>query len=253
MNILIRKRQQDLIRAFVKKTQLGCEVIELGCGDGSNLESLSQVDLRGHGYDISEKALDIARNKKIKGFTTAKGDLFNLDIADKGLVLLLLTLEHLQDDVLALKKINSYLRNEGWFILSVPAHPKKYSCQDKIAGHLRRYDRNQIRKLLIENGFCVKEILSFGFPLNNVVTNCYNFFLKILGAAVTVQTCNTTLTGIAGYRQHFPAGLRQLSYIAFPVLSALRKLDGPFLNTDLGTHYLVFAQKIMVRFNITDR
>lgn len=243
MNILIVKRQQDLIKAFIKKNQVSCDIVELGCGDGSNLESLSQVNRNGYGYDVSERALAIARNKKIKGFTTAKGDLFNLDIAGKGLVLLLLTLEHLQDDGYALKKINSYLRNEGWCILSVPAHPKKYSCQDRIAGHLRRYGRNQIRNLLIENGFCVKEILSFGFPLNTVVTNCYNLFLKILGAAATVQTCNSTLTGIAGYRRHFPAGIRQLSYIVFPVLSALRKLDSLFLNTDLGTHYLVFAQK----------
>jgi SAM-dependent methyltransferase len=243
MNILIVKRQQDLIKSFIKKNQLSCEMVELGCGDGSNLESFSRADLRGYGYDVSEKALDVARNKKINGFAVLKGDLLNLDIAGKDLLLLLLTLEHLENDISALKKINSYLRKDGWFMLSVPAHPKKYSYQDKIAGHYRRYDVNQLRKLLTENGFSVRKIISLGFPLNNIVTNCYNFFLKILGTPTVVQTRNTHLTGIAGYRQHFPAGLRQLSYVIFPVLSLLRKLDAPFLNTNLGTHYLVFAQK----------
>ena len=237
MNILIVKRQQDLIKSFIKKNQLYCEIVELGCGDGSNLESLSQANLSGNGYDVSEKAIDIARNKKIKGFITTQGDLFNLDIAGKDMILLLLTLEHLEDDISALRKINSYLRKDGWFILSVPAHSKKYSYQDKIAGHHRRYDGNQIRKFLTKNGFCIREIVSLGFPLSNIITNCYNFFLKIIVTAITVQTCNTTLTGIAGYRKHFPAGFRQLSYIIFPVLSILRKLDTPFLNTELGTHH----------------
>lgn len=243
MNILIVKRQQDLIRAFIKKIRLDCEIVELGCGDGINLESFSQVNLAGQGYDVSEKALAIAWNKGIKGFTVLKGDLFNLDITGKEMILLLLTLEHLHDDFSALKKINSYLRKGGWFILSVPAHAKKYSYQDKIAGHLRRYNKNNIRKLLAESGFCVKKIVSFGFPLNNIITNCYNFLLMISGVAPDIQTSNTYFTGIAGYQQHFPIGLRKLSSLVFPVVSAFRKLDVPFLHTDLGTHYLVFAQK----------
>jgi len=69
MNILILKRQQDLIKSFIKRNQLGCGIVELGCGDGSNLESLSRVNLSGCGYDISEKALQSARNKKIKSFS----------------------------------------------------------------------------------------------------------------------------------------------------------------------------------------
>ena len=218
-------------------------MVELGCGDGTNLESFSQANLKGHGYDVSEKAIEIARSKKINGFTVLKGDLFDLDISGKDLVLLLLTLEHLEDDISALRKINSYLRKDGWFILSVPAHPKKYSYQDRITGHYRRYDANQLKKLLTENGFCVREIASLGFPLCNIAVDCYNFILKIHGTATTVQTGITPLTGIAGYWPHFPAGLRLLSHITFPVLSILRKLDTPFLNTDLGTHYLVFAKK----------
>jgi len=244
MNILIVKRQQDLIKTFIKKSQLDGEIVELGCGDGSNLESFSRDRFTGQGYDVSEEALTIAWSKEIKGFSVLKGGLFDLDITGKNLILLLLTLEHLHDDIFALKKINSYLKKGGYFILSVPAHTKKYSYQDSIAGHLRRYDRGNIRQLLAENGFCVKKIISFGFPLNNIITNCYNFFLKFIGTASVVQADNTYLTGIAGYQKHFPAGLRKISSLIFFVLSVFRKLDAPFLHTDLGTHYLIFAQKI---------
>ena len=243
MNILIVKRQQDLIKEFIKNKRLGGEIVELGCGDGINLKSFSQANLKGEGYDVSEKALAIAYQRAIKGFVVRKGDLFNLEIANKEIILLLLTLEHLQDDLLALKKVNYYLRNEGWLILSVPAHAKKYAYQDRIAGHLRRYDKNKIKSLLAESGFCVKKIVSFGFPLNNIITNCYNFFLKISGVALDLQTSNTYCTGIAGYQQHFPAGLRRFSSFVFLVASVLRKLDFPFLHTDLGTHYLIFARK----------
>lgn len=243
MNVLIVKRQQDLIRAFLKEARLGCEAIELGCGDGSNLPVLSQADLTGRGYDISEQALAVARGRNAKGCTAAYGDLFQLDLAGRGLVLLLLTLEHLADDALALRKINSYLKVSGWLILSVPAHSKRYSYQDKLAGHYRRYDRVRLRQLLADNGFRVRKIVSFGFPLNSILTGCYNSFLKLAGTPADIQTGNTPSTGIARYRRHFPGGIRQLSYILFPLLSALRRLDAPFLNTDLGTHLLVFAQK----------
>ena len=53
MNVFIVKRQQDLIKAFIKKVRLDCEIVELGCGDGSNLESFSRANLTGQGYDIS--------------------------------------------------------------------------------------------------------------------------------------------------------------------------------------------------------
>ncbi len=243
MNILIVKRQQDLIKAFIKERRVTGEVVELGCGDGSNLEAFSRADCTGTGFDTSEDALGIARNKSLKGFTILKGDLFNLDITGKDVILLLLTLEHLRDDASALKKINSYLRTDGWFIVSVPAGSRKYSYQDRLAGHHRRYDREHIGQLLAENGFRVKKMVSFGFPLNTMITGCYNLYLSIIGSPSVVQTCNTQVTGIAGYRKHFPGGLRQLSYLVFPVLNLLRKLDTPFLNSGLGTHYLVFAQK----------
>jgi hypothetical protein len=51
------------------------------------------------------------------------------------------------------------------------------------------------------------------------------------------------MTGIEEHSGYYPRGLRQISRVALPILAMLRSLDAPFLNSDLGTHYLVFSQK----------
>lgn len=78
-------------------------------------------------------------------------------------------LEHIEDDILFLNKINSLLIDHGQLILSVPARQKYWAKDDEIAGHYRRYEKQELNRKLIQTGFSQIEIVSYGYPFQNVI------------------------------------------------------------------------------------
>ncbi|HTA46197.1 MAG TPA: bifunctional glycosyltransferase/class I SAM-dependent methyltransferase [Bryobacteraceae bacterium] len=76
-------------------------------------------------------------------------------------VVCLNVLEHIQDDAAALASIRTVLEPRGRLILLVPNDPSAYGTMDKEIGHFRRYSPEQLRKILVEAGFEVEDILKF--------------------------------------------------------------------------------------------
>jgi 2-polyprenyl-3-methyl-5-hydroxy-6-metoxy-1,4-benzoquinol methylase len=50
-------------------------------------------------------------------------------------------LEHIADDLSALREWTGFLKPGGRLLVSVPAHARKYGKADEIVGHVRRYER----------------------------------------------------------------------------------------------------------------
>ena len=50
-------------------------------------------------------------------------------------------LEHIEDDISFLRKVNELLINQGQLILPVPAGQRYWSKHDEIVGHYRRYEK----------------------------------------------------------------------------------------------------------------
>jgi len=244
MNVPIIERQSDLLKRFIKEIGVKGEFVEVGCGEGHNLELLSNMGLRGIGIDISEEAINLARNRNLKNVRLINADFNKVNLENKELVLFLFVLEHIEDDLKALRKINSFLKKGGHLIISVPAHSRLYSIQDRLAGHHRRYDREEIIKKLRDTGFYVKKVFSFGFPVSNIYLFIYNFLLSLHHKEDKVMVEHTKITGIRSKKSHMPGFFRIISKVAFPILTFLIKLDSLFLETDLGTHYIILAEKI---------
>ena len=74
-------------------------------------------------------------------------------------------LEHIEDDVAALKEWAGRLRANGWLLLSVPAHQHRYGLFDGFVGHFRRYDPGAMTALLTSSGFTQIQLRQYGFPL----------------------------------------------------------------------------------------
>jgi len=243
MNVPIVNRQADLLKKLIKDAGTHTEFIEIGCGEGHNLHVLSRMGLEGTGIDFSDEAIRLAKKRKMKNVSLVRSNLYDVKIKNKDLVLLLFVLEHIEDDKRALEKINSVLKLGGHLIISVPAHSKSYSFQDRLAGHYRRYDKKGIVRKLNNAGFRVRKHLSFGFPVSNIYAFIYNSALLFYKHNNVVVTENTKITGIMSKKSHFPYSFKAPSKIAFPILSFLIKLDFLFLDTDLGTHYIILARK----------
>ena len=74
-------------------------------------------------------------------------------------------LEHLEHDALALAHIRDALAPRGTLVVTVPAWRSRFGPQDRAAGHVRRYDPNDMRTLLITGGFKVVTLYCWGGPV----------------------------------------------------------------------------------------
>lgn len=77
-------------------------------------------------------------------------------------------LEHIKDEARFLEKAREMLQHKGQLILSVPARKKYFSFDDEIVGHYRRYEKQEIARILSESNFESVKIISYGFPFVNI-------------------------------------------------------------------------------------
>lgn len=70
-------------------------------------------------------------------------------------------LEHIKDDMLALEKIHALLKKNGRLVLLVPAKQFAYTKLDGKLGHFRRYEKEELIKKLITNGYRIESIRFF--------------------------------------------------------------------------------------------
>jgi SAM-dependent methyltransferase len=154
--------------------------LELGAGTGS----LSQefVD-RGFGailYDIGAKTCDGLRDR-FAGQAERVHVIDTLDSVPAESVDYLFAfevLEHIADDVSALNEWTDKLQPGGSVLISVPAHARKYGPSDRRVGHVRRYERAQLKKLLASAGYVDIQVICYGFPLGNITRKVGNLLQR---------------------------------------------------------------------------
>ena len=119
------------------------------------------------GVDIDEEAIGYCRER---GLTDVRlGALEKLPFADASfdLVTALDVVEHLDDDLGALREIGRVLRPGGHLLMTVPAHRFLWGDQDEVNMHKRRYVAAEVRDRLNAAGFQVQRVSyinAFMFP-----------------------------------------------------------------------------------------
>lgn len=91
-------------------------------------------------------------------------------------VVCLNVVEHIEDDLGALRSIHSTLLEGGRAIILVPEGQNLFGSLDEELGHWRRYSEEQLRRRMTEAGFLVETILRF----NRVSRPAWWFSGKIL-------------------------------------------------------------------------
>jgi len=154
----------DVIRPYV-----GQRVIEIGAGIGNMSVHLMPRAVY-WATDVNSEYLDYLETMKTTrpymrvGYTNAveadsfpAGETFDT-------VVCLNVVEHLEDDVGALRNIWSVLEPGGRAVILVPNDPNLYGSLDKVLGHCRRYTTEQLVAVSQEAGFHVEEVLKFNRP-----------------------------------------------------------------------------------------
>jgi SAM-dependent methyltransferase len=145
------------------------DVLDVGCGNGALLATLTRLGHRAVGVDLLAEGLERAR-ERVPSAWLARAAADRLPFPDESFdaALMLDVLEHL-DDRAALSEIQRILRPAGVVIACVPANPRLWSHRDEAAGHLRRYTKTSIRRLADETGFVVQRIRPYQVLLFPVV------------------------------------------------------------------------------------
>ncbi len=76
-------------------------------------------------------------------------------------VVCLNVVEHVQDDVAALRNIWNALEIGGRAVILVPCGQWLYGSLDEVLGHFRRYTEKQLRDVAVQAGFRVEQMLKF--------------------------------------------------------------------------------------------
>jgi len=140
--------------------------VDIGCGTGSNLRVLGSVGLhKVVGLDRSLYALSLAKKKVDLPFIS--GDINNLPIRSNsvGLIIALDVIEHIDNDLNAIRELYQVLRKGGILILTVPAFNFLWGLQDVVTGHKRRYSKKEIMEKLREARFDILKSSYFNFFL----------------------------------------------------------------------------------------
>jgi len=136
------------------------ELLTVSDCDEQYIEILTQA-FRNYSM-VSVARLDVTREE---GFDELEGQYDS--------VVCLNVLEHIQDDVDALRRMATALRDGGHLIVQVPQYRFLMSRLDRELGHLRRYSRREICEKLESAGLSVRHILNvnalgvLGWLVNN--------------------------------------------------------------------------------------
>jgi SAM-dependent methyltransferase len=180
---------RELIIAFRAKGVPPRTFIEVGCGDGRLASVLCGLGMRGVGIDFSAAAIESTQKELApwidKGsYQVLLGDFAALPLPEKefDLGVSIMVMEHIADDQAFLTRLISLVRPRGHLIIGVPARMDRWNVEDETVGHLRRYERPNLDKLLIGAGLEDVSIWSVGVPTANLLFHLGNFFIRRSGS-----------------------------------------------------------------------
>ena len=147
---------------------IGKRVLEIGAGMGNLTRLLVAGRKRYVATDIDLEHLERLRSRLAQRPNLETAELNSADPhgheAFRGqmdTVVCLNVLEHIEDDLGALRNIRSMLEDGGRAVILVPAGQSIYNCLDEELGHFRRYSEEQLRQRMTDAGFEVETVLRF--------------------------------------------------------------------------------------------
>lgn len=153
-------RKEYILKAFQRYLSTSCTILEVGAGTAYVAKGLIET---GYNVAVGEYHLAGLQYARRKGISKCyQFDLFIPPFRDKyDAIGMFDVVEHLQDDVLALKQTAKMLKPGGLMFITTPAHNWLWSQNDSLSGHKRRYTKKTMHKLLDKAGLQVIYIRYF--------------------------------------------------------------------------------------------
>lgn len=226
-------RKEYILNNFLKFINKDSNILEIGAGTGN----VSRFLIR-NGYknvsvgEMHQSGLKYALSYGIED--AYQFDLLRSPFREKfDTICMFDVLEHIENDLLALQKVNTSLKMGGSVALTVPSHMWLWNDQDRIAGHKIRYTKDQLIKKLAESGF-------------EIVTARYFFTfitpLLLLRRVLNKDKKETNVTAKA-VLEHDMSMNKGLSYMLL-ILSRFENMISRFIPNLFGGSLFVIATKL---------
>ncbi|MGH2864499.1 MAG: class I SAM-dependent methyltransferase [Solirubrobacteraceae bacterium] len=127
-------------------------ILDAGCGSGRFMVELAKLG-KVAGVELSAASVGLARERRL-GEVVA-GSVLEMPFPDDSfeLAVSLDVIEHLEDDLAALRELRRTVAPDGVLLVTVPAYQWLWSGHDEINHHQRRYTRRSLQRVAEQAGW----------------------------------------------------------------------------------------------------
>ena len=127
-------------------------VLDAGCGSGRNMVELAQLGAV-TGVELSKTSVSLARARLLGDVVEGSVLAMPFDPDSFDLAVSLDVIEHLDEDVEALRELRRVVAPGGALLVTVPAYEWLWSGHDEINHHHRRYTRRSLQRVAEQAGW----------------------------------------------------------------------------------------------------
>jgi SAM-dependent methyltransferase len=197
-----KERRNILSRELRRLPESGC-ALDIGAAAGGNTRVLQAHGWQVLALDCSETAVSICRRR---GIDVLRADARRLPVKSNAfdLVIAFDVLEHIDEDCLVAAEIARVLRPGGAALISVPCDMTLWSAHDDATGHVRRYSRATLIRVIEGGGLIIDRIWGWNVLLRPIV-KFRRRSLKGSDLSYINPFVNTLLTFIIVAERYLPA------------------------------------------------
>jgi SAM-dependent methyltransferase len=135
-------------------------ILDAGCGSGRNMVELARYGAV-TGVELSHASVELARERGAGEVLAGSVMDMPFDQASFDLTVSLDVIEHLEDDVAALRELRRVTKAGGALLVTVPAYQWLWSGHDEINHHHRRYNRRTLLAAAESGGWRLERSVHF--------------------------------------------------------------------------------------------
>jgi SAM-dependent methyltransferase len=144
-------------------------ILDAGCGSGRNMVELARLG-EVTGVELSEASVVLARERGVG--EVLEGSVLDMPFEANSfeLAVSLDVIEHLEDDLGALRELRRVLAPGGALLVTVPAYEWLWSAHDELNQHHRRYNRRALCAIAEQAGWRCERTTYFNSLLLPIAT-----------------------------------------------------------------------------------
>jgi len=222
----------DVLGARLARAACGSarpRLLDVGAGGGGLSAALARF---GRVVAVESSAEAMVQLRRRAAVTAVSASVLTLPFASGtfDVATALDVLEHVEDDVAAVREIARSLRGGGVFLATVPAHPALWGGHDEIHGHFRRYRPGELESRLESVGFRIE----FATP-----------FQTLLLAPLVAQRWLSRMVSASPSAPSTPPP--PINSVLEAIFSCERRWVGRGRRLPMGSSHLVYARKASTR------